>query len=249
MSFRRLEINGGVVSGERPWRLILNPVNKGYANAQIDDYGMRKRGDYLWRPGTTMQLRARFSHSELSMPGTAGFGFWNAPFGDPTVPWPALPQAAWFFHASAPSDLPLPASGPGRGWFAATVDANISKAIALAPLAPFIMLLNNSTQLRYRIWPMLRRVMKISHAPVGQAEMTRWHEYRLEWRRSGCAFTLDNEAVLETAYSPRGPLGFVCWIDNQYLIATPAGRLRWGALPVGSEQWLEVDDLVLEGSG
>lgn len=245
MSFRRLEINGGSVHGNGPWRLLLNPSTTGYANAQIDDYWGRKRSAYLWQPGTILQLRARFSHSGSSLPGTAGFGFWNAPFGDPTVPWPALPQAAWFFHASAPTDLPLPAEGPGRGWFAATIDASTSKALALAPISPFVALLNNLPQARRRIWPALRRVLKISHSPMDEAGMTRWREYRLEWHRNGCSFSVDEESVLEMAFSPRGPLGFVCWIDNQYLIATPAGKVRWGSLPVQGERWLEIDHLTL----
>jgi hypothetical protein len=246
MSFRRLELNGGIVRGMRPWRLILQPTGKGYTNAQIDDYGGRKRKAYLWRPGATLQLRARFSHPGASLLGTAGFGFWNAPFGDPTIPWPALPQAAWFFHASFPTDLPLPATGPGRGWFAATIDASTKQAIALAPFAPFVMLLNNVPQLRLRIWPGLRRALKISHATIGRVDMTSWHEYCLQWRKNGCVFTVDDDTVLETAFSPRGPLGFVCWIDNQYLIASPTGKLRWGTLPTGSEQWLEIDALELD---
>ncbi len=99
--FRRLEINGGYVEGSRveDYRLVLPPVAKGYADAQIDDYGGLKRGDYHWLPGTRMILEAKFSHSESELIGTAGFGFWNAPYGDPTVPWPTLPQAAWFFLA------------------------------------------------------------------------------------------------------------------------------------------------------
>jgi hypothetical protein len=248
MSFRRLELNGGSVQGARPWRLLLSPTGTGYTNAQIDDYGFRKRSAYIWRPGTVLQLRARFSHPGSFLPGTAGFGFWNAPFGDPTVPWPALPQAAWFFHASEPTDLPLPEIGPGRGWFAATIDASTAKAMAMVPLAPFIVLLNNLPRLRLRIWPELRRLLKIAHAPIGQVDMTRWHEYRFEWRKSGCAFSVNGETVLWTSFSPRGPLGFVCWIDNQFLIATPSGKLRWGTLPVPVEQWLEIDHLVLARS-
>ena len=246
MGFRRVEINGGTVHSNRALRLILSPVDSGYANAQIDDYGRLKRRDYLWRPGTVLQLNARFSHSALKLHGTAGFGFWNAPFGDPGVPWPALPQAAWFFHASSPTDLPFPLTGPGRGWFAATVDMQTTRALTLAPLAPFLVLLNNLPQMRARTWPGLRRQLKISHALLEQFEMARWHTYRLEWRERSCTFTVDNEMVLETRFSPGGPLGFVCWIDNQYLVATLSGRIRWGTLPIGLEQWLEVDDLLLE---
>ena len=100
------------------------------------------RGQYPWSPGTRLRLRARFSHPPDQLIGTAGFGFWNAPFGDPTVRRPALPQACWFFFASAPTDLPLAPAGPGRGWFAATMDATGGSALALIPLAPALLLLN-----------------------------------------------------------------------------------------------------------
>jgi hypothetical protein len=38
-------------------------------------------------------------------------------------------------------------------------------------------------------------------------------------------------------------LGFVCWIDNQYLVLTVRGRFRWGKIPVVREQELVVQDL------
>ncbi|MCI0397860.1 MAG: hypothetical protein L0332_22115 [Chloroflexi bacterium] len=243
-SFRYLELNGGLVESGPPLRLVLPPVARGYANAQVDDYGGRKRRDYLWRPGATLQLAARFSHPAGELVGTAGFGFWNAPVGDPSVPWPALPQATWFFYASAPSDLPLVWPGPGRGWFAATIDATRPAALALMPLAPLLLLLNQFPALRQRIWPAVRHRLQISHALLEQ-DMTAWHSYRLDWRPDGCDFLVDGWPVLQAPYSPRGPLGFVCWIDNQYMVATPAGRLRWGVRPVEEEQWVEIGDFVL----
>jgi hypothetical protein len=36
------------------------------------------------------------------------------------------------------------------------------------------------------------------------------------------------------------------WLDNQYLVATPQGRLRWGLLDVTCRQWMEVDRLLIE---
>jgi hypothetical protein len=35
----------------------------------------------------------------------------------------------------------------------------------------------------------------------------------------------------------------VMWMDSQYLVATPWGKLRWGLLDVPGEQWLEVSHL------
>jgi hypothetical protein len=166
-AFRKLEINNGRIENHLPgqYKLVLPGAAKGYADAQIDDYGGRKRGDYPWRPGTRMELRARFSHGADDLIGTAGFGFWNAPFGDPTVPWPTLPQAAWFFYGSPPSDMPLAVEGPGRGWFASTVDARSGRALALIPAAPLALLLNQFGPLRRRIWPPVRERLGITFRP------------------------------------------------------------------------------------
>jgi hypothetical protein len=243
--FRRLEINGGRVSHDQGWRLALEPAEEGYADAQIDDYGGRKRADYLWRPGTRMSLKARFSHKAGRLVGTAGFGFWNAPFGDPTVGRPALPQATWFFYASEPSDLPFPEQGPGRGWFAGTVDASTARALVLAPLTLPVLLANNIGPLRRRLWPRIRRRLALSYAPV-PGSLIEWHEYTLAWHRDGCRFLADGKIVLETPQRPTGPLGFVCWLDNQYMVATPRGRFGWGTRPYPEGQWLEIKDLRLD---
>jgi hypothetical protein len=153
-AYRYLEMNGGFVETGPALRLVLPPVAAGYADAQVDDYGLpsvKRRRDYLWQPGVRLSVKARFSHEAGALRGTAGFGFWNAPFGDPTVRWPALPQAVWFFYASAPSDLPLALSGPGQGWFAATIDAGQRSALALAPTAPLVLLLHQLPPLRRRL--------------------------------------------------------------------------------------------------
>lgn len=245
MELRYLELNGGQISRVDGLKLLLPPTAQGYADAQIDDYGPAAgRRHYPWSPGTSLSLRARFSHGSDDLKGTAGFGFWNAPFGDPTVRRPALPQAVWFFFASHPSDLPFAASGPGQGWFAATIDAGTSCALLTAPLAPAVLLMNQSRRARARLWPWLRRRLQISFAPI-ESPMDRWHVYQLLWTPDGCTFSIDGELVLQTAYSPRGPLGFVCWIDNQYMVATAHGRFRWGTLATTDTQSLQIADLQL----
>ena len=242
---RRLEINGGQVYGEEKLQLYLPPIAQGYADAQIDDYGLAPgRKGYRWLPGTALSLWARFSHDAEALQGTAGFGFWNAPFGDPTVRMPALPQAAWFFFASRPSDLPFPHEGPGRGWFAATIDAGHRDALVVMPLAPLFLLLNQSARLRARLWPRIGRRLQTSFGPL-DLPMTEWRHYELQWKPWGCTFLVDGKMALQTACSPRGPLGFVCWVDNQYMVATTRGCFRWGVLSTAAAQWMELADLRL----
>ncbi len=250
--FRVLELNGGQVLWPRPYpentiRFALPVMEHGYGDAQIDDYGLVENGrkNYPWQRGVQMQLRARFSHGVDELRGTAGFGFWNAPFGDPTVKWPALPQAVWFFFGSPPNDLPLVLQGKGNGWFASTLDATTRCAKWLIPLAPFVLLGNQNGRIRDKIWPKVRERLGITFAPL-EVEMTAWHEYRLQWLDSGCAFWVDGRLILQTPHSPQGPLGFVCWLDNQYMIVTNRGRFGWGTLLLPEAQWMEIADLRID---
>lgn len=242
--WRVLEVNGGRVEQGDSLRFRLPPGDMRYADAQIDDYG-RPGGRFLWRPGTVLCLRARFSHESNRLRGTAGFGFWNAPYGDPSRRRPVLPQAAWFFFGSEPNDLPFAPASPGRGWFAASLDAGTPAAIGVIPFAPIVLALNQFAPIRRRLWPVIRRRLGIHSASV-DADMTEFHEYRLDWLPDSVRFQVDGRVILVASPSPRGPLGFVCWLDNQYLVLTPRGRFRAGVLPVATEQWLEVDGLRLE---
>ncbi|MDX1664467.1 MAG: hypothetical protein R3272_11790, partial [Candidatus Promineifilaceae bacterium] len=166
-----------------------------------------------------------------------------APFGPGTGPLPALPQATWFFYASAPTDLPLAPSGElGRGWFASTIDAGPAHALPWAPVAPLLLLCNQVAALRRRLWPLVQRSLRISYEPL-RVDMTSWHDYELLWTERGCFFSVDGRPVLQTPFRPRGPLGFVSWIDNQFLVARPTGRFRWGTVTIVREQWLEIASL------
>ena len=216
-----ITMNGGRVEQSETCTFRLSPGVVGYADAQIDDYGGRG-GAFHWRPGTRLSLRARFSHNAATLQG-----------------------AAWFFFASAPSDLPFAPEEAGRGWFAGTIDVRPSVAAALLPLSPAVLLLNRIAAARRRIWPGVRRRLGIHASPIA-ADMTAWHEYRLEWRTDGTRFLVDGAPLLMTPQSPRGPLGFVCWLDNQYLVLTPHGRFRAGTLHTGIQQWMEIADLRLD---
>ncbi|MCB0010771.1 MAG: hypothetical protein KDE34_02695, partial [Anaerolineales bacterium] len=214
---RQLEIGGGKVTESVAGAVLQLPAGATrYADAQLDDYGGHRRRDFPWQPGTRLYLRARFNLPPADFVGTAGFGFWNAPFGDPTTPWPALPRAAWFFYGSPPNDFPLRPVGPGRGWFAGTIDATTPRALSLAPAAPAVLLLNRWPTFRARFWPRIQRRLGISFQPLA-LDWGAWHEYELTWEREQTTFRVDGQPVLAGAPSPGGPLGFVCWVDNQFL--------------------------------
>jgi hypothetical protein len=245
MNLKHIEINGGRVTGDLPWRLEIPANQSGYTDAQIDDYHSLKRRNYIWQPGTQLSLRARFSADANMLRGTAGFGFWNAPFGDPTIPLPAFPRAVWFFFASEPSDLPLAKYGPGRGWFAATICVASKKGISLLPVGPIILVLNQFQSVRNQLWPKIRHYLGISFEPI-HSSLNQWHQYDLQWRRDSCEFRVDDQLIGQTDFSPQGPLGFVCWIDNQFMVARPTGRVRMGNLALAEPQWMEIDALKIE---
>jgi hypothetical protein len=222
-----------------------------YTNAQMDDYHELTRSRFPWHPPLRLTVRSRFSHpaesSSAGMKGTAGFGFWNDPFFMTGSRVPALPRAIWFFYASPPSDMKLDLHTPGYGWKAATIDSTRSNALLLAPLVPLAVPLMNLPLIYRSLWPTIQRVLRIKEAVVDQ-EMNKWHTYVIEWGTDRSTFSVDGSTVLENALSPRGPMGFVMWVDNQYLVATPWGRFRWGLLHIPGRQWMEVDRLIIERS-
>jgi hypothetical protein len=76
--------------------------------------------------------------------------------------------------------------------------------------------------------------------------MTDWHTYVVEWGRDRARFLVDGTSVLDCSTPPRGALGFVMWLDNQYAIVTPWGRFGFGLLDAPGLQWMEVETLVIE---
>jgi hypothetical protein len=133
---------------------------------------------------------------------------------------------------------------PGWGWKAAVIDALRPAAFLLGAAAPLALPLMNVRPLYRAGWPAIQRALKVREAII-EADMTGWHTYCLEWGAEHVSFWVDEEAVLEGAPSPRGPLGFVMWLDNQYLAATPQGRFRWGLLDAPGRQWMSVERLTL----
>jgi hypothetical protein len=216
-----------------------------YTNAQIDDYQGLPRGGFLWRPPLKMTVRARFSHHAGALSGTAGFGFWNDPFMMTSRRSPALPRVVWFFYASPPSNMKLDLRTPGSGWKAATLNVCWLPFLLLAPTAPVAVPLMNVRPLYRRLWPVAEMAMGVSEAAL-EVSMTEWHTYAIEWGVERASFSLDGKPVLQSESSPRGPLGFVMWLDNQYAVVTPWGRLGYGLLDCAERQWVEVDSLSIE---
>jgi len=215
-----------------------------YSDAQIDDYRGRLRRRFPWRPPLRMTVRARFSHPSGILRGTAGFGFWNDPFLMTGGRLPALPRAVWFFYGSPPSDMKLDLEVSGWGWKAATIDATSPQALLWAPLAPVLVPLMNLRALYRRLWapgPRAPRgpgardaagsAERPGHGPGGPGGGGRRGAGR------GCV-------VGGRRGAPRAA-GGVMWMDNQYMVATPWGRLGWGLLDVPGAQWMEVEEVMI----
>ena len=211
-----------------------------YTDAQIDDYQGLRRAHFPWRPPLTLTVRARFSHPCGVLRGTAGFGFWNDPFMMTGRRIPTFPRAIWFFYASSHSNMKLDLNTPGHGWKAATIDAMRWPFFVLLPTVPFAVPLMNIRPLFRALWPLGQRAIGVSEVCLDIA-MEEWHTYVLEWMTHRSRFSVDGIEVLDCTTAPRGPLGFVMWLDNQYAVVTPWGRLSFGLLDVPGRQWLEVD--------
>jgi hypothetical protein len=90
-------------------------------------------------------------------------------------------------------------------------------------------------------------VVTAAEAPV-EASLHGWQHYEISWTEHDARFRVAGEEILVALSPPLGPLGFVAWIDNQFAVASPQGGFRFGVLPAGHPQWLEIRDLRIEAS-
>lgn len=206
--------------------------------AQLDDYSSLSRRKLPWHPPLTLSLRARISERDL--PGTWGFGLWNDPFGlslgfgGTAGRLPALPNAAWFFHASQQNYLSFREDKPGNGFL-----AQAFRSPSFHPLLiPAGVTLPFSPQRTRRS---LSQIIAEDSICISVDE-TQWHAYRLEWSPQRVAWRVDDKLVLESPIAPRPPLGLVIWMDNQFAAFRPDGKLRWG-LQENPPAWMEIEKL------
>jgi hypothetical protein len=123
------------------------------------------------------------------------------------------------------------------------IDATKLSALAMAPLALPVVLLNRSQRLYHRIWPFVQRNLTIQETLLPLSLLPEWHTYVIEWGLQHVVFRVDDEVVLQTDQAPRGPMCFVAWIDNRLAIVTPTGAVQFGLFDVSQPQWLEIEDL------
>lgn len=237
---------GSVTHTDRVLRCALDPSSGSqYSDAQITDYQGLPRRAFPWSPPLRLTVRAWASHDADVLKGTAGFGFWNEPFVPGAHDRPHLPQAVWFFFASPPSNMALAQGVPGWGWKAAVFDATRWPFLALMPLAPIGFLMMRIPPLYRRLWPVGQRSLHVSEAALS-VSLTRPHTYELEWLTDRVIFRVEGEEVRVAPYSPRGPLGFIAWIDNQYAIVTPQGHFKFGVVATAERQWIALDRVEIQ---
>ncbi|HWQ04370.1 MAG TPA: hypothetical protein VN452_03345 [Longilinea sp.] len=230
------------------WVLTLRSGDdKQYRWAQVDDYIPLPRRNFRWRAPLRFSLRARVS--EPSAAGTWGFGLWNDPFamnllGETARRLPALPNAAWFFYALPPNYLTLRDEAPGHGFLAQVFRSLRIPSLLLAPGGLALPLL--AMRAAGRAFRRAARRMVAEDSARVHVDVTQWHDYELRWLPGEVRFKVDGSERLVTPLSPRGPLGLVIWIDNQFMSFPPDGQLRMGLLPVERDASLEVQDIQIE---
>ena len=229
-------------------RLILDKNNsKTYQVAQLDDYKSLKRKNFPHRPPLSISLSIRASQPDL--PGTWGMGLWNDPFslslalGGGMRNLPVLPNTTWFFYASPQNYLSFCNDLPAQGWFVSAFRSPKIPSLLLAPVALCIPLL---------YWRSLAKLLRklaskliIQDACSIPHDPTVWHTYRIEWKKTETVYFVDDQHIFTSPVSPHGPLGLVIWVDNQFAAFTPEGALKFGALPILNNHWVEFRDLKL----
>lgn len=229
---------------------LSNPAGTAnrYCVAQLDDYNRRSRRNYPHHAPLKFRLEARIYSANHR--GTWGFGLWNAPFsfgighGGGAV-LPALPNAAWFFHASPENYLSFRNDRPGNGFLAQTFQSSRYPGLLYTPLAPLALLLPLRSTARILRGLIRRILVRDDGLLLADLDPEEWHEYEISWTTGQVMFFVDGSPVFDSPFAPRGPLGFVIWIDNQFAAFEPDGRLGYGLLDNPDLAWLDIRALSL----
>ena len=75
---------------------------------------------------------------------------------------------------------------------------------------------------------------------------TDWHEYNLEWGVDEVRFYLDGELSFSTNVVPKGKMGLVIWVDNQFAAYPPGGNIRMGTLKTDLPICLEISNIEIQ---
>lgn len=238
-----------VEKNQNSWRLQV-PAGPGgnYRLAQLDNYSSLSRRNFPVTTPANLSLCCRASSTDS--PGTWGFGFWNDPFAvslglhGMARRLPVFPNACWFFNASPENHLSFHDHLPGSGLLAQTFRS---------PKIPSSLLLTGVIAVPLLYVKILSKwLRKFSGRIIAEdtqllnLNTTQWHVYDLSWDSNTVIFKVDHSIVFQTQISPRGPLGAVIWIDNQYAAWPAAGKPSMGTLRQTRAEWLEIDQLEIK---
>ncbi len=238
-----LEIgNGHVAITSQHIQLTIAADNgQTYHDAQVTNYVGLRRRNFPHYPPLKLSLIAHTSLPLSQLQGTLGFGFWNHPFM-PGMAGVRLPRAVWFFFGGPPNNMALALGSRGHGWKAATFDATRPLFFALLPFAPLGVLLMRVPRLYRLLWPIGQRSLGVAEYEL-ELDIVQPHRYEIHWYAQKALFYIDDQLVFTSPTAPRAPLGFIAWIDNQYAIVTPQGRLGFGVVGLPQVQSLTITEL------
>lgn len=231
------------------WEMHLPAGCERYADAQIDDHRALPRNKFRWSPPLRMTLQARVSRTPAQ--GTFGFGFWNDPFAislgqsGAARRLPSAPHACWFFFGAPPHDLALTPGVEGSGWKAQTLRGPSLPGLLLLPAAAGALLLTRIPGLRRPLIKLGVGMLSVDEGMLHPPPEA-WHTYQIDWKVNEVTFSVDDAIVLRSNISPRPPLGFIAWIDNQYAVVSPEKGIRFGVRPTHASCSLYLRDMRID---
>jgi len=249
--FQPRKVNAGTVNqiNGKGYQLRLeNSPEKNYSLAQIDDYMHLPRHKFPHTSPVKLTLEAKLSDKYTS--GTWGFGLWNDPFGigfgagGVSRLLPVLPNAAWFFFGSKENFLSLRDDQPGSDFHVKTYRSPLLPSFTSLLALPFIPLF--FWRMTGRLIRKLGRLFVKEDGEKLDVDVEVWHKYCLNLKASWASFLVDDALLFKTSTVPRGRLGIVIWIDNQYFCFDKSGKLDYGYLDVSDQQLMEIRSLLVQ---